>query len=250
MSLIVEQRLSDSPFVEAVMHGWTVSEGTSLRPAEVQWHMVFTRVQGSLYPLIVGPWISAGSAAWGEGAEILWVRFKLGVFMPHLPARNILNTETRLPEAASDSAFWLRSSAWQFPDYENVDTFIDRLARDEVLMWDPVVSAGLQDQLHPQAMSPRTLRHRFLRATGMTQSHIRQFRRAQQAEALLRRGATILDTVDEAGYFDQPHLTRALKQFIGYTPAQIVRMSTPDCHSVQDTDPVLEYDTNVLTNTY
>jgi methylphosphotriester-DNA--protein-cysteine methyltransferase len=37
----------------------------------------------------------------------------------------------------------------------------------------------------------------------------------------LEQGMPIRDTVFEAGYFDQPHLTRALKHFIGQTPAQI-----------------------------
>jgi AraC-like DNA-binding protein len=33
--------------------------------------------------------------------------------------------------------------------------------------------------------------------------------------------------VYETGYFDQSHLTHALKRFIGYTPAQLVRLSQP-----------------------
>lgn len=140
--------------------------------------------------------------------------------MPHLPLRNFLDVETILPGAASQS-FWLKGSAWQFPDYENVETFVDRLARAEVLVRDPVVNAVLQGQ--SQEMSPRTVRHRFLRATGLTQSHIHQVERAQQAAMLLRQGISILDTVYEAGYFDQPHLTRSLRQWIGHTPAQIVR---------------------------
>jgi len=98
--------------------------------------------------------------------------------------------------------------------------------RDEVLIRDPVVNAVLQG--HPQEMSSRTVRHRLLRTTGLTQSHIYQVERAQRAAALLRQGVSILDTVYEAGYFDQPHLTRSLKQWIGHTPAQIIRMSTPE----------------------
>jgi methylphosphotriester-DNA--protein-cysteine methyltransferase len=65
------------------------------------------------------------------------------------------------------------------------------------------------------------MRHRFRQATGLTQSYIRQMQRAQHAQTLLLQGVSILDTVNEAGYFDQPHLTRSLKQFLGYTPAQI-----------------------------
>jgi AraC-like DNA-binding protein len=29
--------------------------------------------------------------------------------------------------------------------------------------------------------------------------------------------------VYQVGYFDQPHLTRALKRWVGYTPAQLAR---------------------------
>jgi methylphosphotriester-DNA--protein-cysteine methyltransferase len=64
-----------------------------------------------------------------------------------------------------------------------------------------------------------------MRATGLTQNHIHQFQRAQRAAALLQQGFSILDTVVEAGYFDQPHLTRSLKQWIGHTPAQVMRLS-------------------------
>jgi hypothetical protein len=217
MSIIYEERLSDSPYVETVTHGRTASNGSTIRPAEINWHMVFVRYNGSLQPLVVGPLTTAGVVSWTEGAEILWIKFKLGTFMPHLPARDFLDIETILPGAASRS-FWLKGSAWQFPDCDNVETFIDRLVRDEVLVRDPVVNAVLQG--HPQEMSSRTVRHRFLQATGLTQSHIRQVERARQAAALLRQGVSILDTVHEAGYFDQPHLTRSLKRFIGKTPGQ------------------------------
>ena len=47
------------------------------------------------------------------------------------------------------------------------------------------------------------------------------------AAAILRQGLSILDVVYEAGYYDQPHLTRSLKHFIGLTPAQIVDRSRP-----------------------
>jgi Helix-turn-helix domain len=218
MSLIFEERASDSPYIENVTRGWTLRDGSSVRPAECHWHMVFVRVAGRTMPIVVGPLTTAGVARWGTDAEILWIRFKLGTFIPHLPAKNLLDQETMLPEAASK--FWLHGSAWQCPDYENVETFVDWLARDDILMHDPVVNAALHDQL-PQIPS-RTVRHRFLRVTGLTQNHIRQVERAKFAASLLEKGVPILDTVFEAGYFDQPHLTRALKRFTGKTPGQLV----------------------------
>ncbi|MBL8103607.1 MAG: AraC family transcriptional regulator [Anaerolineales bacterium] len=222
MSIIHEQRLSDSPYVEAVTYGRTMSEGSTIRPAESNWHMVFVKEHGRSHSLVVGPLTMAGVAAWGEGAEILWVKFKLGVFMPYLPVRELLDSEKSLPEASGKS-FWLKNAAWEKPDFENVDTFVNKLMRDEILVFDPVVNAMLQDQLPD--MPSRTMRHHFLRATGLTQSRIRQMKRAQQATTLLKQGVSILDAVHELGYFDQPHLNRALRQFIGYTPAQIAQLN-------------------------
>lgn len=244
MSIIYEERLSDSPYIETITHGWTASDGSTIRPAECNWHLVFVRENGRAHPLVVGPLTTAGVVSWGEGAEILWIKLKLGTFMPHLPARDFLDVETILPEAASNS-FWLNGSAWQFPDYENADTFVNRLVRDGLLVSDWVVNAALQDQL-PETPS-RTVRHRFLRATGLTHSYIRQMKRAQQAAALLEQGVSILDTVHEAGYCDQPHLTKSLKRFVGKTPAQLIRMSKPACHLIQDSVLLPDYNTNVLT---
>ncbi|MBZ0304301.1 MAG: helix-turn-helix domain-containing protein [Anaerolineae bacterium] len=224
MTIVYEERPSDSPFIDLITQGRTIRAGSSIRPAEYHWHMVFVKHQGSVYPLVVGPLTTSGIVSWGEGAEILWVRFKPGTFMPHLPTRDFRDSETLLPGAASRS-FWLKGSAWQFPDFENVETFINRLARDEVLVHDPVVTAALHDQLPD--LSSRTVRHRFQQATGLSQNHIRQVARAQQAAALLRQGLPILDVVFELGYYDQPHLTRSLKQFVGYTPAQIAAVPEP-----------------------
>jgi methylphosphotriester-DNA--protein-cysteine methyltransferase len=137
-------------------------------------------------------------------------------------ARNRLDQEVPLPEAAYHS-FLLNGSAWQLPDFENVETFVDRLVRGDTLVRDPVVHAALQEQR--LEVASRTVRHRFKQATGLTQGSIQQVERAQRAAALLQQGVSIPDTVYQAGYFDQPHLTRSLKHYVGHTPAEIVRMS-------------------------
>jgi len=223
MNILHEERLSDSPYVEMIMHGWAQGTGSTIRPAETHWHMVFVKHASGVQSLVVGPLTTSGIVSWVGSAEILWIKFKIGTFIPHLPARNFLDKETTLPGAASKS-FWLKGSAWQFPDYENSDTFVNKLVRNELLGCDPIVNAAIQG--HPQEVSLRTVRQRFLQITGLTQNHIRQVERAQRAATLLEQGNSILDTVAEAGYFDQPHLTRSLKHFIGRTPAQIVRLNS------------------------
>jgi methylphosphotriester-DNA--protein-cysteine methyltransferase len=61
----------------------------------------------------------------------------------------------------------------------------------------------------------------------MTHGLFRQIERARHATNLLLDGTSILDTVHEAGYFDQAHLSRSLKVLIGKTPAGVVRHDAP-----------------------
>jgi hypothetical protein len=58
MSVIYKERTSDSPYVETVTRGWTVSDGSTMRPAESRWHMVFVRhgSRGGARSLVAGPW--------------------------------------------------------------------------------------------------------------------------------------------------------------------------------------------------
>lgn len=221
MSFITEARPSDSPFVETVMQGRTASDGLAIRPAECHWHMVLVNHNGNTQLRVVGPLTASGPLPYIEGIELLWIKLKLGTFMPHLPTTDFRDMETVLPDATRQS-FWLKGSAWQFPTYENADTFVARLVREEILVCDPIVAAALNGEA--EDIASRTLRYRFVRATGLTRSHIRQVERAQRAEMLLRHGTPTLDCVAELGYYDQPHLTRSLKQFIGHTPSQIARL--------------------------
>lgn len=222
MGFVTQDRLSDSPFVESIAHGWSVGNGTVIRPAESNWHIVFSKYRGQKYTYVVGPLQTSGIVTFSEGAETLWIKFKLGSFMPHIPFKECTDVETLLPQAGSNS-FWLKGSAWQFPDFENADTFLNRMARQGILTADPVIHNSLQDR--PQDIADRTVRNRFLRATGLTRNQILQIQRAQRAADLLRQGLPILDTVCETGYFDQPHLTRSLKQWVGHTPAQLAALA-------------------------
>jgi methylphosphotriester-DNA--protein-cysteine methyltransferase len=102
-----------------------------------------------------------------------------------------------------------------------VETFVGRLVRAGLIAVDHSVEAALRSQSQERTL--RTTQRHILQATGLTQSTIRQIERARHATNLLKHGASILSTAFEAGYYDQAHLTRSLKRFIGLTPAQIIR---------------------------
>jgi AraC-like DNA-binding protein len=181
--------------------------------------MVVIKHEGKTSLTIRGPETRASNAASPAGVEFFGITFKLGTYMPHLPIKKLLDrNDMSLPDAGSQS-FWLHGSSWQFPTVENADTFVHKLVREGLVQYDPVIRDAVNGQ--QVGLSPRALQYRFLHATGLTHSTIQQINRAQQAISLLRQGKTIADVVFETGYFDQPHLTRALKRFAGQTPLQI-----------------------------
>lgn len=226
MIIFDEDRPSGSPVVERI---WRChSEGTIpfLSIAQSRCELVFTRLHGKITLTVRGPETKATPLGdCPADGEWLGIRLRLGAFLPHLPASRLVNTAMAL-EASSRAIFWLGGTRWQVPDYGNADTFVDWLVRAGLLFHEPLVEAVLQGQLNDRSLS--TIQRRFLRATGITQSTVRQIERARYATLLLQRGASILDVTYEAGYFDQPHLTRSLKHFIGQTPAQIQEKSRPE----------------------
>jgi AraC-like DNA-binding protein len=226
MILFDEDRASDSPFVERVWRCHSEGAAPFLSIAASRCELVVSRLGDKVTMTVRGP--ETRAIPLGEcpgGGEWLGILLKLGTFLPLLPPTTLVDAEVNLP-VVSRRSFSLSGYAWQLPDYDNADTFVDWLVRKDLLARDPVVDAALQGQLQDHDL--RTIQRRFLRATGLTQSAVRQIERARYATYLLQQGVSILDTVPEAGYFDQPHLTRSLKYLIGQTPAQILQKSRPE----------------------
>ena len=216
-----EERLSDSPFVERIWSAQTERTGPFLSIAASHWEMVVSKYHGNTAMTVRGPETKVTPfEVTFTGGEYFGIIFKHGTVLPYLPADAIVDGDVDLPNASGKS-FWLNGLTWQFPTYENADTFIQRLLREDLLVYDPIIGSVLRGE--PQELSPRTIQRRFMRATGLTHGMLRQIERARHATILLQEGVSILDTVDMVGYADQAHLTRALKYFIGKTPTQISR---------------------------
>ena len=218
---VTEDRLSDSPLVERVWRAHSERAGTFLSVAASHVEMVVTRHEGKTFLTLRGPETKATTADCPVDGDWLGIQFKLGTFIPALLPANLRDRRDVTLPGASTSAFWLNGSAWEFPSFENADVFVSRLIRRGVIARDPIVDAVMHKR--SQTLSLRSTQRHFLRATGITCSTWLQIERARYATILLREGASILDAVHQAGYFDQPHLTRSLRRRIGQTPTEIIR---------------------------
>jgi hypothetical protein len=219
--LTFNDRPSDSPLVDRIWRSHSERGGTFLSIAQGHFEIAVTRHRGQAFVTLRGPETTATVAECPAEGEWLGIRFKLGTFMPRLTPGELKDRrDVTLPGAAT-RAFWLNGSAWEYPDFENADAFVARLAAKGVIAHDFAVGAMLQGRSLNVPL--RSAQRHFVRATGISHRTLQQIERARYATTLLKEGLSIVDTVHEAGYFDQPHLTRALKTFVGATPLAIVR---------------------------
>ena len=216
-------RSASSSLVEMVWRTRCERAGSFTSVAASNWEMVISTWGGETTMTVRGPETRASEADHPADAEYFGITFKVGAFMPHLSPRTLRDRQDATLPEASRKSFWLHGSAWEFPTFENVDVFVERLIRRGILVRDPVVEAAMRG--HAPEVSMRSLQYRFLRATGLPHKTIQQIERARGAAALLERGTSISDAAFELGFFDQAHLTNSLRRFIGRTPAQIARKS-------------------------
>jgi AraC-like DNA-binding protein len=221
MFLVIEDRLSELPCVERVWRAHNERAGEFLSVGAAGCELVVSRYRDQTFLTVRGPETRMTATDCPAEGEWVGIRFKLGTFLPQFPPTLLSDRrDVTLPDASTRS-FWLNGSAWEYPTFENADTFVARLLKNGVAVRDRTVEGIVCGELG--AGSLRSAQRHFLRATGITHAAFRTIERARYATNLLREGASIADVVHLAGYFDQPHLTRSLKYLIGQTPTEIAR---------------------------
>lgn len=218
VALWFQTRASDSSWVDTV---WTctseqVTEMTSV--AAVCWGLVFWECEGAAYAGITGPETKTGTAPVPEGATFVGIEFAVGTSLRAVPTPALVDGGAALPDATR-SAFWLDGVRWETPGPDDAEALVDRLVRFGAVVRDPLVTEVRRD--HRPAVSGRTIERRFRAATGLTQGAVRQIERVRKASALLAAGVPVADVVAKLEYFDEPHLARALRRYVGRTTRQL-----------------------------
>lgn len=218
MDLRFTHRGSESPWIDQV---WTctsdrVDEMTSVAGARCG--LVFWELDGQPHAAVTGPETATGTAPVPEGARFTGIEFAIGTSLRGLPVATLTDGGVLLPDTARRS-FRLAGSRWEVPGPDDAEVLVERLVRDGALTRDPVVGEVLRGG-RPE-VTERTLERRFRAATGLTRGAVRQIERAREAALLLATGKGVADVVDAHGYFDQPHLARALRRYVGRTATQL-----------------------------
>ena len=211
-------RPSDTPLVDCVWRSHSSDIGQLVSVASSHWHLIVGRTDGLTEVTVHGPETRATKAPVPPHATWVGIRFRLGAVLDDLPVADLVDRSRALPEACHRS-FWWKGTAWRLPTYENAEGLVERLVREGLIGCEPVIDDALRGT--SAELSLRTIQRRFHTATGLTRRAVRQIERARQAGVRLREGATPAEMTYELGYYDQPHLTRSLRRFLGQTPAEL-----------------------------
>jgi AraC-like DNA-binding protein len=221
VALEIDVRPSEAPLIDCVWRGRSTGVGILNSVASSHWHLVVSEVGGAGGGVAVsvhGPETRPVAASLPLEGSWVGVRFRLGVMLHGVPIANLVDGGMVLPEA-SHRTFWWKGGTWERPTYDNAEGLVTRLAREGLIGPDPLIHDALQGGA--VAVSLRTLQRRFSLATGQTRRAVRQIEQARRAAIRLREGTSPADVTYELGYYDQPHLTRSTRRYLGRTPAEL-----------------------------
>jgi len=218
VGLSFETRASESPWASTV---WTcrsedVAEMTAV--ATETWGLVFWEQDGVASAAVTGPESRSARAPVPEDATFVGIQFAVGTSLRAVPTPSLVDGGLVLPDVTR-RGFWLDGRRWELPHPDDAEALVERLVRDGVVVRDPLVAEALRGPL-PE-VSERTVQRRFRAATGLSRESVRQIERVRVAAGLLLAGEEVGDVVHRLGYYDEPHLARALRRYVGRTAQQL-----------------------------
>jgi hypothetical protein len=186
--------------------------------AGVRSGLVFWERAGQASAGITGPETRTGTAPVPQGATFTGIEFAVGTSLRAVPAPALVDGGIELPDTTRRT-FRLDGSRWGTPGPDDAEVLVAALVRAGIVVRDPLVADVLRG--HRPAFSGRTVERRFRAATGLTRGAVRQIERARTAAELLAAGEPGGEVVAKLDYFDEPHLARALRTYIGRTAGQL-----------------------------
>ena len=211
MSLEFEHRPSDLPSIERVWRSRSRGSATMASVARAHGDLVFWEDRDGRHAGVQGPESRASAAPVPADASFLGVRLALGSTLAGMPPALLVDRFAPLP--VDGDRFVLGGNVLRIPAYEDAEAFVAMLLRRGLLTSSP---------LGDDAGTDRTRQRHYREAVGLPRRTVRQIERAHDAALRLRDGQPPADAAVEAGYFDQPHLARSLRRFIGPTATDLL----------------------------
>jgi hypothetical protein len=218
MGLTFDTRPSDSSWISSVWTSRSEQVATMTAVASETWGLVFWWQEGVARAAVVGPESRTATAPVPEHADFVGIQLAVGTSLRMADTASLVDGGIDLPDV-SRRGFWLDGRRWHTPRPDDAEALVAALVRDGALVRDPVVTEVLRGAR--PGVSDRTVERRFRAATGLTRGAVEQIARVRHAAELLAAGELTEDVVEKLGYYDEPHLARMLRRYVGRTAQQL-----------------------------
>ena len=221
MELIFNETTIDQPLVQRMW--WSRCEGTTVFASAVKTSsmIAFARnPDGATTVHLRGPEKSSAAMMCEAGWQFFGVDLRIGAFLPQFPPAGLVDRQDALLPTLPGDRIVLDNREWEMPTAQNVDVFVSRLARAGLLILDPLID-DIRHGERPRGMSERTAQLRFRRSVGLSRRKLGSIEQARNAARLLAAGGSIADAIAAGGYYDHPHLARAMRWATGQTPSEL-----------------------------
>lgn len=207
------ERKSSSPFIETVWSCEALAPTTRTVLADACISIALVEYDTKAYVSLIGPKTKPSHVSLPSGHKTTTIRLKPGVCIKNFPAQSLIDDTLDIPADVS-SHFLFDGNDLSFPDFHSAERLIEELTR-----------LGYLDYRTPGGtISPKSHSRHIKRTTGLSPYQLYQLQRIHQALRLLKRGVPAVEVASELDFVDQPHLIRASRQFLGYTPKHLMNL--------------------------
>ncbi len=212
--------MSDNPYIDTVWKSESISDGEYLVTPDGSWDLIAAwKADGTCVVFLTGQVTKPARVQYHAGERSVVISFAPGAYLPFMKGAALTNDFLLLPLTDDNAHFRLADHTFELPTYENAEQLIDKMVSQNVLQNDDIVHGMLQGT--PKAASTRSVQRHFKAVTGITHKNLTDIRRAQQAVRLLKDGKNPSRVAADAGYYDQPHLTKSLKRLMDSSPTDV-----------------------------
>jgi len=214
-----ERRTSESPYINKVWRSTALTDGTFLATPDASWELIAAvKADGARTVFITGQATKAERLDYKAGEQSVVIQFTAGVYLPDFRGAPFTNNYVVLT-LPDDTHFELAGHIFPWPTFEDAEDLVDQMVRAGVLANDEIVDSVLRGT--PKAASNRSVERHFKTTTGLSPKKLADIRRAQEAVRMLQAGKDPSTTAADAGYYDQPHLSKSLKKLMDSLPSDV-----------------------------
>jgi hypothetical protein len=212
-------RTSENPYIDRVWATENLTDGVYKATPDGCWDLIAcTDRDGKKTMMLTGQASKTTMVPYESGTNSVVISFAAGAYMPQMPGKAMLDLIEMLPNAGNNN-FVLLGHTFQMPTYQTAEDLVVEMEKQGLLAMDEVVAAVLQGT--PKAMSDRHMQRHFMQATGLTRKALEQIHRAQKAVGLIKSGLSPSSAAADAGFSDQPHLTKSLQKLMHSRPSDV-----------------------------